>query len=187
MKRFFKPKHPKIILLIATIILSYLLFKQPVVSEFLAKMGSLSYLGVFIAGFLFSFGFSAAFAVGFFAVLNPSNIWLAVVIGGIGSVIADLLLFNLIKSSFDDEIKDIEKKLEKTKPVKEVEHIIKKDFNPTFLHYLMYVFAGILIATPLPDEFGITMLASISKVNQFFLALISFILHAAAILFILWI
>ena len=93
----------------------------------------------------------------------------------------DLLIFNVIKISFNDELQ----RLKKTKIMREIKEIIKKDLGKRLQHYLLYVFAGILIATPLPDEAGISMLAGLTHIKQKILAPISFILHTLGILIIL--
>ena len=49
----------------------------------------------------------------------------------------------------------------------------------------MYAFVGILIASPLPDEIGVIMLAGLTKINFKILAIISFILNTLGILIIL--
>ena len=69
------------------------------------KLRSSLYLGVFIAGLLFAFGFTAPFSMGFFISLNPANIWIAGIIGGLGALVSDLIIFHTIKFSFDDEFK----------------------------------------------------------------------------------
>ena len=103
MKKLFKFKYPKIMILIVTIVLSYFIFRNPLISSYLSHLGNLGYLGFFIGGILFAFGFTAPFSVGLFILLNPSNIWIAGIIGGLGALISDLLIFKFIKISFEDE------------------------------------------------------------------------------------
>src|SRR3989344_5720598 len=105
MKRLFKFKYPKILGLIVAIVFAYLIFRNPAVSGFVYGLGDYGYLGVFIAGILFAFGFTAPFAVGFFISLNPANIWIAGIIGGLGALMSDLIIFSTIKVSFEDEFK----------------------------------------------------------------------------------
>ena len=78
------------------------------------------------------------------------------------------------------------KSLEKTKLIREIEHIVKKNKFVLVRHYLLYIFAGIMIATPLPDELGISMLAGLTTIKPLKLAIISFILHTSAIFVILY-
>jgi len=180
-KLFSRFKYPKIAVLILAIILAYIIFSNPSVSDFVSHLGNLSYLGVFIAGMLFTFGFTSPFAAGFFIILNPSNIWISGIIGGIGAVVSDLFIFNLIRVSFRDEFK----RLGKTKLIKNTEKIIEKSLGHKIKTYLMYAIVGILIASPLPDEAGIIMLAGLTKIKVKTLAIVSFILNTIGILILL--
>ncbi len=180
-KRIFNFRYPKIMLLILAIILAYVIFRNPFIGDFVSHLGALSYIGIFIAGMLFAFGFTAPFAVGFFIILNPSNIWIAGIIGGLGALISDLIIFYTIKVSFEDEFK----KLRNSKNFIRIIKLIKRNINEKIRIYLMYAFAGILIASPLPDEAGVTMLAGLTKISAKSLALISFILNTLGIIILL--
>ncbi|HVY01523.1 MAG TPA: hypothetical protein VHA12_02050 [Candidatus Nanoarchaeia archaeon] len=180
MKRLFKFKYPKIGLLIVCTVIAYLFFSHEIGKQFLSLLGLEGYFGSFIAGILFSFGFTTPFAIGAFAVMSPGNVYLASIIGGLGAMLADLTIFKIIKISFMPELR----KLMKNKTFKLItEH--KIPFKTKIKNYFMYAFSGIIIASPLPDEIGITMLASISKINAFTLAIISFICNTLGILIIL--
>lgn len=181
MKKLFKFKYPKVFGLIIAIILTYIIFRNPAVSGFISSMGKLSYLGIFAAGMLFAFGFTAPFSVGFFISLNPSNIWIAAIIGGLGALISDLIIFRLIKVLFEDEFK----RLRNSKTFVRITKLIERNIKEKIKIYLMYAFAGILIASPLPDEVGITMLAGLTKISAKNLALISFVLNTFGILILL--
>jgi len=173
--------YSKIFLLIIASITAYILFKTTTIALWINHLDKLSYLGTFIAGIFLALGFSAPFSVGFFVTLKTKSLILTALIGGLGALAADLLIFNVIKISFNDELQ----RLKKTKIMREIKEIIKKDLEKRLQHYLLYVFAGILIATPLPDEAGISMLAGLTHIKQKILAPISFILHTLGILIIL--
>ena len=176
MKRLFKFRYPKILILIIAIVASYFIFKSPQIMQYLPVIEKYHYIGIFISGILLVFGFTAPLAIGLFVSVNPSNIFLAAIVGGAGAAIADIALFNIIKVSFMDEFR----RLEKTKIIKEIE----KDadyFGEKPRHYFMYAFAGIIIASPLPDEVGIAMLSGLGKINQKVLGILAFILHTLAI------
>ncbi|MBI2045507.1 hypothetical protein HYT23_05605 [Candidatus Pacearchaeota archaeon] len=169
--------YPKSFLLIIAILTAYLLFKNSSISSWINSLESITYLGTFIAGMLLAFPFS----VGFFLALNQPNILQTAIIGGFGALMADLLIFNIIKVSFNDEFQ----RLKETEIIKDIDKIIKKDFGKRLEHYILYAFAGILIATPLPDEAGMSMLAGLTHIKQKVLALISFVLHTFGILMII--
>lgn len=181
-KKIFSFKYPKLFILIILILLSYYFFSQPFISEWIELFNKLGHFGVFIAGTLTSFGFTAPFGVGLLTKMALSNIFIGALIGGIGGTIVDLFIFKTIKFSFMDEFK----RLKKTKVIKEIENIVKKDKHVLIRHYLLYIFAGIMIATPLPDEIGVSMLAGLTTIKPLKLAIIGFILHTFTILVILY-
>ncbi len=180
MKRLFKFKYPKIALLIVAIILAYYIFRQPAVAQFLSSLGTLKYLGVYLAGMLISFGFTAPFSVGFFIALTPENIWIATIIGGLGAMTSDVLILKFIRFSFQDEFD----RIRKTKTFNKINFFFNQTLGKMSV-YLMYVFAGILIASPLPDEAGVTILAGITKIKVYTLAIIGFVLNSLGIFILL--
>ncbi|MEK6855440.1 MAG: hypothetical protein AABX73_04420 [Nanoarchaeota archaeon] len=179
--RFAEYKYPKLILLCASVIIAYFIFKNQDVQSFVSGLDSLSYLGIFIAGLLFSFGFSTPFAIGFFIISNPDNLLLAALIGGIGALTSDLLIFKIIKFSFMDEFE----RLEHTHFMKKINKVIKSNFKFKLSNYLIYFFAGIIIASPLPDELGVTMLAGLTEIKPGIFAIVSFIMNYIGILIML--
>lgn len=180
-RRLFRFKYPKLLLLILSFILVYYLFRNSNISDWISNLERFSYLGSFIAGSLIAFGFSTILGVGFFIALNPQNILLAAIFGGLGAMIGDLIIFKSIKFSFMDEFKE----LEKTKAIHKIEEIVKKRKRIVILHYLLYIFAGLSLATPLPDEIGVAMLAGLTTIKPIKLVFISFIVHTAAIFLLL--
>jgi len=181
MKRLFKFRYPKIAILLVCTALSYIIFSNNHVENFILSLGSFSYLGIFIAGIFFSFGFSTPFAIGFFVNSNPTSILLAAVIGGFGALISDLLIFKIIRFSFMDEFK----RIERTRFINSIKKTLKKDLGSKINSYLIFILAGIVIASPLPDELGVSMLAGLSNINVKVMALISFIMNSLGILIIL--
>ena len=181
MKRLFKFRYPKILALVIAIILAYFIFSNPSVSSFVSHLNNFSYLGILIAGMLFTFGFTSPFAAGFFIVLNPSNLLLAGILGGFGALISDFLIFKLIRFSFEDEFI----RLRKTKTINDISNLIEKNLGHKLKIYLMYAFAGFLIASPLPDEAGVIMLAGLTKIKQGIFAIISLVCNTLGILILL--
>ncbi len=181
MKKLFKFKYLKLALLIIAIISAYIIFTNPNAYDFLSALGFLSYFGVFIAGILFSFGFTAPYSVGFFLLYETENILLAGIIGGLGAMLADLTIFSIIRFSFMDEFN----KLKKTRLIKKLSAITERNYIRQIKIYLAYIFAGIIIASPLPDEIGVTMLSGLTKIKPLTLSIISFILNTIGIIVLL--
>jgi uncharacterized membrane protein YdjX (TVP38/TMEM64 family) len=181
-RRIFSFKYPKLLFLVFMMGLAYYFFSTPLASKLISSFNAAGYHWVFISGALTTFGFTAPFGIGFLTKLIPPNILLATLIGGVGAMIADLLIFHTIKFSFKDELKS----LEKTKAIQEIEKIVKKNRHIKMTHYLLYIFAGIMIISPLPDEVGVSMLAGLTTINPLKFAMISFGLHSLAIFSILF-
>ncbi len=180
-RRLFRFKYPKLFLLIFSFVIAYYLFSRLDISDWILNLNTFTHLGIFISGLFLSFGFLTAFSIGFFIAVNPQSILFAVILGGFGAMIGDLLIFKMIKFSFMDEFHE----LEKTKAIHEIEKIVNKKKRVLILHYLLYIFAGLILATPLPDELGVAMLAGLTTIKPLKLAIISFLIHSASIFLIL--
>ena len=182
MKRLFKFKYTKLTLLTIFIILAYVTFTNDAIQTQVSQLERYSYIGIFIAGLLFSFGFTTPFAIGFFLNASPENIILAAIIGGVGAMISDLLIFKLIRVNFMDEFY----KLKNTKPLKELRKEINNKIKTKIKVYLLFFFAGIIIASPLPDELGVSMLAGLTHIKTHIFVAISFIMNTIGILAIIY-
>ena len=171
-------KYPKLILLLMTFILAYLIFSRRTYLPFQNSLLQLGYFGTFIIGMLFAYGFTAAPATAILLILSKEqNLLVAGIIAGFGALLADLLIFKFIRSSFRDEINILSK-----------EKIVQKFTNHThssFKKYLLPIFAGFIIASPLPDEIGVTLLASVSSISPKIFSILSYTLNTSGILIIL--
>lgn len=179
--KLFKFKYPKIAILLISIALAYIIFQNNQVENFITNFDELNYLGTFISGIFLAFGFTAPFSVGYLLVSQPENIFIASVIGGLGATLGDLTIFKAIKFSFMNEFNEIKK----SKTFENIKNIVNKRKRLIIKHYLLYIFAGIFIATPLPDEIGVSMLAGLTTIKTKILLIISFILHTIAVFLII--
>lgn len=171
-------KYPKFLLLFITFLIAYLLFNGRTNPKFYLFVVSLGILGTFLTGVLFTYGFTSAPATAIFLILaKEQNILLAGLVGGLGALLGDLLIFNFIRSSFKDEVK----KLYREKLIVYANHK-----TPSFLkRYFLPVVAGFIIASPLPDEIGVTMLAAFKSISGKIFLILSYSLNTAGILMIL--
>lgn len=170
MKRLFIFTYPKLTLYVVAIFVAYFIFQMPFVSETLSSFESI-YLPMFFGGLLFSAGFTTPLATGFFLALDPANIYAASLVAGIGALIADLGIFSFIRLSFMDEFH----KLEKTSFMRHLLNGVKFIVPKKLRTFLVYVVACVVIASPLPDELAVTLLAGFTKVHPYGFALISYI------------
>lgn len=115
-------------------------------------------------------------------IINPENIFLAAVIGGLGSLLGDVIVFKFVKVSFEKEFL----RLKKERPLLFVKFNAKKIIKPKVWHYLLFVLAGFFFASPfIPDEAAVLLLAGLSNMSLRKIAIISFVCNTLGILFFL--
>lgn len=173
-----KIKYPKLFLLGFTVVIAYFLFAGRnflPIHTFLVKLG---YFGTFLTGIFFSYGFTAAPATAFLLILSrEQNIFFAGIIAGFGALIGDLLIFKLVQHSFADEIEQ----LSHEKPL----NSLNQKFPKILKKYLLVLLAGFIIASPLPDEIGVSLLAATRFISMKFFFIFSYILNTLGIFIIL--
>lgn len=173
-----KIKYPKLFLLFLAFILAYIIFKERNFLPFHNLLLSMGYLGTFLSGMLFAYGFTAAPATAILLILaKEQNIFLAGLVGGLGALISDLIIFRIIRYSFADELKKISKERIILYSNNKIPSILKK--------YLIPVLACFIIASPLPDEIGVSLLAVSKTVSTKFFSFISYLLNTIGIFIIL--
>ena len=177
-KKSFKLKYPKLLLLLITFVLAHIIFSGRNFQPLNDVLSSLGYFGTFLAGILFVYGFTAAPATAILLIIaKEQNIILAGLIAGLGALAGDLLIFRFIRHSFADETGE----LSKEKSLNYINNKIPK----TLKKYSILTLAGFIIASPLPDEIGVSLLAVATTVSTKVFSVISYILNTAGIFVIL--
>ena len=173
-----KFKYPKFLLLALTFIIAYLIFLERDFVPFHEFLRQLGYLGTFLAGIMFAYGFTAAPAASLLLIFSQEqNLVLAGLVAGAGALVGDLLIFKMIRHSFSGELK----KLSKEKLIKKLDG----RFSSKVKKYVLLVLAGFIIASPLPDEIGVSMLAAAATISMRIFVVISYLLNTAGIFVIL--
>lgn len=178
-------QYPKLLLLCASTIGAYVLYQTGMLSWIHEiDHGTGEYVSAFIAGVLFTFGFTAPLGVGIFVeIAHATNPFLASLLGGIGSVIADLFIFQMIRFDlFSSEIN----RLKTTRFVVFLHRALHHEsISERVRSYLLWIFAGIIIASPLPDEFGVSLVSAFSDIKKSTFLVLSLCLNAVGIFVIL--
>ena len=130
-------------------------------------------LSSFIAGIFFTSAFTLApSSVALASIAEKAPIPQVALWGGLGAMCGDLILFFFIRDRFYNDI------VNSIKP-KTIKHILRS-FHFGFLKWIAPIVGALIIASPLPDEFGIALL-SMSKVKTAVLMPVSFIMNALGI------
>jgi len=166
-------KYPKLTVIILSYILFFLFFStinERAFDEIFLKLGM---VGIFITGMLYTYGFTGGLATFLIVLIAKDNhpAFLAL-IGGLGALVADLTIFRLIRDGLNKEINH----LARTKLFKVIgswsviKHRISRD-----------IIGLLVIASPLPDEFGIAILSRDKLISSKFFAVIAFLTNAIGI------
>lgn len=160
-------------ILILSLVLLYVFADYPFIKNFISSIGALGYLGAFITGIFFVSIFTVAPAsVILFDLVNTLNPILVAILAGFGTVLGDYLIFSFLRDKLFNELKPLFYKFGGT--------LLKKLFLTPYFSWLIPIFGAVIIASPLPDETGITMLG-LSKVKIWQFLLITFLLNSAGI------
>lgn len=169
-------KYKNLIFLFISLLAAYFLSQFEPFHSFLLSLGELGYFGAFFAGILFVSTFTLATGAVILLVLaeklSPLEIGL---IAGLGAVVGDFVIFRFIKDSLLDEITPIYRFLGGG-------HITKV-LHTKYFSWTLPVIGAVIIASPLPDELGVSLMG-ISKMKTYQFLLISFILNAIGIFLI---
>lgn len=169
-------KYKNLTLVFLGIIFAFFLFQSKEFHQFLLQIGGFGYFGAFLAGILFVSTFTVATgAVILFILaeeLSPLEIGL---IAGFGAVVGDFAIFRFVKDNLISEIEPIYEKLGGNH--------LTKILHTKYFSWTFPVFGAIIIASPLPDEIGVSLMG-ISKLGMFKFLILSFILNVIGIFLI---
>lgn len=142
--------------------------------EILLHLGSWGYVGAFFGGILFVSTFTVAtggiilFSLAQY--LHPVEIAL---VAGLGAVVGDLLIFRLIKNDLQTELRTIYNSRLNGRHISRLLHT-------KYFSWSLPVIGAIIIASPLPDEIGISLMG-LSKIKTFKFVFVSFLLNTIGI------
>ena len=169
-----KWKYKNLTVVFISIVLAVQLSRIEGFHSFLIHLGGFGYIGAFIAGMLFVSTFTVATSALILLILaetlSPLEIGL---IAGLGAVVGDMLIFHLIKDNLANEVEDIYNQMDRKKH-------LKKLFHSKYFNWMLPVLGGIIIASPLPDELGVSLMG-ISKMNTLKFILLSYVLNSIGI------
>ena len=115
--------------------------------SFLHSIKDYGYFGSFFAGLLFSDAITVTFSIAMFFTLAEEglNPWLLSFIGALGAMTADYLIFTLVSKKSGKSIKIHNKEYK----IPEIKSKFIKKISP--------LIAGLIFASPLPDELAVVL------------------------------
>lgn len=163
-------------IIIFSVIIAVFLVKTGVVENLLTSTQEMKILGSFIAGIFFVSIFTAIPATVVFGEIAQTNsIFLVSIIGGIGALIGDIIIFRFIKDKLAEDLIHLLKKT----GLKRLITI----FRLKFFKWVIPLLGALVVASPLPDELGLAMMGLSKMKTSLFLPLF-FLLNSVGILII---
>lgn len=167
-------RFKNITLLILSIIIALALSRFEAFHKVLIRLGDFGYIGAFFAGILFVSTFTVATGAVILLVLTESLSAVEIgIIAGIGAVVGDYFIFRFVRNHLVKEIETIYE-------IVDSKHYLLRLVQTKYFSWSIPVFGAIIIASPLPDEAGITLLG-LSKLRVYQFLIVSFILNAIGI------
>lgn len=166
-------KFKNTFLLIVSLIIFFYFADTPFIKNIITSIGNLGYLGAFLTGILFVSTFTVAPAIVVLFHLAKELAPLEVALfAGLGSVLGDYIIFRFLKDRVFEELAPVVKRLGGLR----LSHLLATPYFAWFAP----VFGAIIIASPFPDEIGITLLG-ISKLKNWQFLILSFVLNSLGI------
>ncbi|MDO8617415.1 MAG: hypothetical protein Q7N87_00765 [Candidatus Uhrbacteria bacterium] len=164
-------------IIVLSVIVAIVLIKTGAIEEMLKQTQDLWFLDSFIAGMFFTSVFTtvpAMVALGETAQLSQS-VLLVAIFGGLGALCGDLIIFRFMRDRFGEDIL----RLIRNSGNGKLRSVIRlKSFR-----WLTFFLGALIIASPLPDELGLTMMG-FSKTKTSLFIPVSFIFNFLGILVI---
>jgi uncharacterized membrane protein YdjX (TVP38/TMEM64 family) len=159
-----KPHHhiyKNILLFVISVVVAIILTRIPIIRDSLLHLGKLKYLGAFLGGLLFVSTFTIPIGAMILITLAKSlSPILLILIAGIGAVLGDLIIFQLVKNSIQEEIEPVYDEVEKLVG----KNHLRKILHTKYFAWTLPVVGTLILVSPLPDELGLSLMG-ISKIS----------------------
>ena len=152
-------------IILFSVLIAVILAKTGAVKELLTATKEAEIVGSFLAGIFVSIFTAAPATVALAEIAQSNSILLVAVFGGIGALIGDLIIFRFVKNHISEDITYLINK-SKTKRLTSV-------FSLRSFRWLVPFLGALVVASPLPDEIGLTMMG-LSKMKTALFVPLSF-------------
>lgn len=170
-------KYKNTALLIVSIILFLYFLDSRYVQIAVKSIGGFGYIGSFISGMFFVSVFTIAPASAIlFDIAKHLNPYLVALSAGIGAVLGDYIILRILKDQVFEELFPLFRKVNGS--------FLGTIFSSPFFAWMIPLAGAIAIASPLPDEIGISLMG-LSKIKNWQFILITFLLNSVGIFVII--
>ncbi len=135
-----------------SVLIAVILVKADILSSILDSTSSFKFLGSFIAGMFFTSVFTTAPAIATLGeIAKHDSILITAAFGAMGAVLGDIIIFQFIRNELSVHFLEVIK-----------HNSIWRRFHTLFrlkyFRWFTFMLGGLIIASPFPDELGISLL-----------------------------
>lgn len=171
-----RKRYTKFLIFLISLIISLFLIRFIPATSIIHSLGDWGYIGVFVAGFLFTYSITASIGIVLLLLFGKSLPFVYVAgVASVGLVLGEYFIF--ITSRY------IVKKVNEKKFPKfsnKVQHLLFTVGN----RWLLVCIGVIILLLPIPDEIGVSFIG-LSRINSFQFILLSFFLNFFCVFFLL--
>ena len=139
-------------LIFLSVLVAILLVRMDIIAGLIHSTRELEWIGSFVAGLFFTSVFTTAPAIAALGEIAQANhILPTAFFGAIGAVIGDLVIFRFVRDRFSEHLLAL---LKRKGGRRRTRHLLKLPW----LRGLLFLLGGLIIASPFPDELGISLL-----------------------------
>lgn len=169
MKIWQKWKFKNLTFFIISIFVAFFIAQSDEFYSFLHHIGQFEYLGAFVGGMLYVSTFTVATGAVILIFLSDTMpLWQLTLVASLGSIFGDFVIFKFVKDKLSVELELIYDQIDE-------KHHIAKLIHTKYFSWTLPVIGSAIIASPFPDELGVSLLG-ISKISTLrFMILTSFL------------
>lgn len=166
-------RYNNLMLTAVGILVSLVLSQSQVFQQTILHLGSLGFVGAFLAGALFVTTFTVATGAVMLSIFaqqyNPVVLGL---IAGAGALVSDIVIFRFVKDSLASELAPLYNHFSGRR----LTHLL----HTKYFRWTLPVVGAVIMASPLPEELGISLMG-LSKMSTAKFLVVSYLLNSAGI------
>ncbi len=157
-------------IIVLSIIIALILVKTDILVRILTSTQELELIGSFIAGMFFTTVFTTAPAIVTLGeIAQAQSVWLTALLGALGAVIGDLVIFMFVKDKLSSHLVEL---VHHQNMWKRARHLMRS----RLVRFITFLAGGFVIASPLPDELGVSLLG-LARIRASWFVTLSFIFN----------
>lgn len=166
-----------LVIITISVVFAVFLANTNLLINILISTKELEWLGSFVAGIFFTSIFTTAPAVATLGeIAQNGSIITTAILGGLGAVVGDLIIFKFIRDRFSGHLAELIKHQGFTKRTKAL-------FRLKMFRWITFLIGGFILASPFPDEIGVSILGALHLKTSWFVP-VSFVFNSIGILII---